>query len=47
MGGQLGGMVNEGGHFPDFCKKSLQAMAADMQDGITPDFFSRDSIAQG
>jgi len=46
MGGQLGGMVNEAGHFPEFCKKSLQAMAADMQDGITPDFFSRYSIAQ-
>ena len=34
MGGQRGGMVNEAGHFPEVCKKSLQAMAADMQNGI-------------
>lgn len=46
MGGQLGGMVNEGGHFPEVCKKSLQAIASDMQDGIAADFFSRFSIAQ-
>jgi molybdopterin-dependent oxidoreductase alpha subunit len=46
MGGQLGGMVNEGGHFPEVCKKSLQAMASDMQQRITPDFFARYSIAQ-
>lgn len=46
MGGQKGGMVNEAGHFPEFCKKSLQAMAADMQDGIPPEFFARCSIAQ-
>lgn len=39
MGGQLGGMVNEGGHFPEVCKKSFQAMASDMQAGITPEFF--------
>ena len=46
MGGQLGGMVNEGGQFPEVCKKSLQAMASDMQQGISPDFFARYSIAQ-
>ena len=46
MGGQMGGMVNEAGHFPEVCKKSLQAMAADMQDGIAPEFFARYSIAQ-
>src|SRR5688500_1297677 len=46
MGGQMGGMVNEAGHFPEVCKKSLQAMAADMQNGISPAFFSRYSIAQ-
>ena len=33
MGGQPGGMVNEAGHFPEVCKKSLQAMVADMQGG--------------
>ena len=31
MGGQAGGMVNETGEFPEFCKKSVQAMAADLQ----------------
>jgi len=34
MGGQQGGMVNEIGHFPEVCKKSLQAMAADMQKAV-------------
>src|SRR6201989_2976883 len=33
MGGQKGGMRNELGHFPEVCKKSLQAMAADRQGG--------------
>lgn len=46
MGGQAGGMVNELGHFPEVCKKSLQAMAADMQGGIRNDFWSTYSIAQ-
>jgi molybdopterin-dependent oxidoreductase alpha subunit len=41
MGGQRGGMVNELGHFPEVCKKSLQAMVADMQGAITPDFWSK------
>jgi molybdopterin-dependent oxidoreductase alpha subunit len=39
MGGQAGGMVNESGHFPEFCKKSVQAMAADMQPGIPTSFW--------
>src|SRR3712207_9239882 len=39
MGGQRGGMRNEHGHFPEFCKKSLQAMAADMQGRIEERFF--------
>ena len=46
MGGQKGGMVNERGLFPEVCKKSLQAMAADMQGGIQPEFFERYSIPQ-
>ena len=46
MGGQQGGMVNEMGHFPEFCKKSLQAMAADMQGAIKDDFWSTYSIPQ-
>ena len=35
MGGQLGGMVNEAGHFPEVCKKSVQAQAADMGKTVT------------
>src|SRR2546423_10383883 len=45
MGGQAGGMRNELGHWPEVCKKSLQAMVADMQAGITPDFFAKYSLA--
>jgi molybdopterin-dependent oxidoreductase alpha subunit len=46
MGGQLGGMVNEKGHFPEVCKKSVQAMAADLQGPIAPHFFSDISLEQ-
>lgn len=46
MGGQHGGMVNERGSFPEVCKKSIQAMAADMQPAITADFWSRFTIDQ-
>lgn len=46
MGGQLGGMRNEAGHWPEVCKKSLQAMVADMQGGLRPEFFERYSLAQ-
>lgn len=45
MGGQKGGMVNERGSFPEVCKKSMQAMASDMQAAITADFWSRHSVA--
>lgn len=41
MGGQRGGMVNERGSFPEVCKKSLQAMAADMQAAIPEEFWER------
>ncbi len=41
MGGQRGGMVNEQGHFPEVCKKSLQAMVADMQGAIGTDFWQQ------
>ena len=44
MGGQKGGMVNEAGAFPEVCKKSMQAMAADMQPGIDPNFWKQNSI---
>ncbi|MCC9657120.1 FdhF/YdeP family oxidoreductase [Rhodopirellula halodulae] len=46
MGGQKGGMVNESGSFPEVCKKSLQAMVADMQPGIQPPFWKKTSIAE-
>src|SRR6476660_10445835 len=44
MGGQRGGMVNELGHFPEVCKKSLQAMVADMQGAIRSDFWDNYSV---
>jgi len=44
MGGQAGGMVNEAGHFPEVCKKSVQAQAGDMHAGISEDVFSKMSI---
>jgi molybdopterin-dependent oxidoreductase alpha subunit len=46
MGGQLGGMRNELGLWPEVCKKSFQAMVADMQQGLRPEFFQRLSIAE-
>ncbi len=46
MGGQKGGMVNEAGRHFELCKKSLQAMAADMQGAIRTDFWSLYSVAQ-
>ncbi|MEC9094061.1 MAG: molybdopterin-dependent oxidoreductase, partial [Planctomycetota bacterium] len=46
MGGQQGGMVNEAGGFPEVCKKSLQAMAADMQSPIPDSFWSTYSLEQ-
>ncbi len=44
MGGQAGGMVNEHGSFPEVCKKSIQAMAADMQGRIREGFFDEFSF---
>lgn len=44
MGGQAGGMVDESGRFPEVCKKSIQAMAADMQGRISDTFFRDTSI---
>ncbi len=46
MGGQLGGMVNEGGHFPEVCKKSFQAMASDMQGALRSEFIEKTSLNQ-
>ncbi|MBX3373227.1 MAG: FdhF/YdeP family oxidoreductase [Phycisphaeraceae bacterium] len=39
MGGQAGGMVDEKRHRLEVCKKSVQAMAADMAGAIRPEFF--------
>ena len=39
MGGQRGGMRNESGRWPEVCKKSVQAMAADLQGRVRPGFF--------
>lgn len=44
MGGQNGGMVNEAGHFPEVCKKSMQAQAADMHAPIPESFFARHTV---
>src|SRR6185437_13040160 len=44
MGGQRGGMVNEKGHFPEVCKKSLQAQVADMKGSIPPSFFKKTTL---
>lgn len=46
MGGQKGGMRNELGHWPEVCKKSLQAMAADMQGALAPEFFQTFGLRQ-
>ncbi len=46
MGGQQGGMVDEAGHFPEICKKSMQAMAADMQGRVSREFFERFNFTQ-
>jgi len=46
MGGQKGGMVNELGHFPEFCKKSGQALAADLQPAIPVDQFTSATLDQ-
>ena len=45
MGGQRGGMRNETGSFPEVCKKSIQAQAADMQPPIPERLFAEHSVA--
>ncbi len=44
MGGQHGGMVNEIRHFPEICKKSVQAQAGDMGRFITEAYFRKTPI---
>ena len=46
MGGQHGGMVNEKGHFPEICKKSVQAQAGDMGGFITEAYLRATPISR-
>ncbi|HTQ08791.1 MAG TPA: molybdopterin-dependent oxidoreductase, partial [Fimbriimonadaceae bacterium] len=46
MGGQKGGMRNEAGRFPEVCKKSMQAMAADMAGRIQPRLFETYTVGE-
>jgi hypothetical protein len=43
-GGQKGGMRNEAGQFPEFCKKNLQAQLTDLQAAIPASVFEQNSI---
>jgi molybdopterin-dependent oxidoreductase alpha subunit len=45
MGGQRGGMRNEAGSFPEVCKKSIQAQAADMQPPFDDTFVRTHDLA--
>jgi molybdopterin-dependent oxidoreductase alpha subunit len=45
-GGQQGGFVNEAGEYLQRCAKSVEAIAAELQPGIKPDFFSEYSISE-
>jgi molybdopterin-dependent oxidoreductase alpha subunit len=45
MGGQQGGMRNEAGSFPEVCKKSVQAQAADQQPPIAEAFLREHDVA--
>lgn len=46
MGGTRGGMVNEAGHFPEVCKKSVQAQAADMAGGLSEEWVATTSVSE-
>ncbi len=46
MGGQQGGMVDEAGHFPEVCKKAVQAQAGDMAGPIPEAYFRTTPMAQ-
>jgi molybdopterin-dependent oxidoreductase alpha subunit len=45
-GGQKGGFVNEEGEYLQRCAKSVEAIAAELQPAIPPDFFSQVSIRE-
>ncbi len=46
MGGTKGGMRNKAGHFPEVCKKSIQAQAGDMAGAIPEAFFRNTPIGK-
>ena len=46
MGGARGGLVDELGRFPEVCKKSIQAQAADMSPPITEGFLRETSLEE-
>ncbi|MBD1211426.1 MAG: FdhF/YdeP family oxidoreductase [Dolichospermum circinale Clear-D4] len=45
-GGQKGGFVNEAGEYLQRCAKSVEAIAAELQPGIKPDFFQKYNISE-
>jgi molybdopterin-dependent oxidoreductase alpha subunit len=45
-GGQKGGFVNEAGEYLQRCAKSVEAISAELQPGIKPDFFQRYNISE-
>lgn len=45
-GGQKGGFVNEAGEYLQRCAKSVEAIAAELQEGIKPDFFQQLTIQE-
>lgn len=45
-GGQKGGFVNEVGEYLQRCAKSVEAISAELQPGIKPDFFQRYNISE-
>ncbi|BAQ65113.1 FdhF/YdeP family oxidoreductase [Geminocystis sp. NIES-3709] len=45
-GGQKGGFVNEEGEYLQRCAKSVEAISAELQEGIKPDFFTQFTIEE-
>lgn len=45
-GGQKGGFVNEAGEYLQRCAKSVEAISAELQEGIKPDFFQQFTIQE-
>ena len=44
-GGQKGGFINEDGENIQRCMKSVEAIAAEIQPGVAPDFFDQHSLS--